>query len=146
MTRRHVHHNSFSRFYFSVFPHKTFDKFSKKIEKTVEFTIEKKSPNKSNFLVEFFCQKKKHCSIYTCEIYELFMFLWQLHHKEKHHLWCSKILTSQNIHFLSSFIGFKVPTILHIYLNNLISTNEKWKCLHFEPQFLYTSSKHFNLL
>jgi hypothetical protein len=145
MTRRYVHHRSFSRFYFSVFPYKTFGKFSKKIEKKLNLN-RKNSPNKSNFLVDFFCQNKIHCSFYTCEIHELFVFLWQLHHKKKCHLWCLRILTSQNIHFLSSFISFKVSTILHIYFNNLISTNEKWKCLHFEPQFLYTNSKHFNLL
>lgn len=126
MTRRHVHHHSFSRFYFSICPHKNLD--LKKNKKIAEFIVEKYSPNKSNFLLEFFCQNKIHCSFYTCEIYELFMFLWQLH------LWCLRILTLQNIHFLSFFIGFKVWTILHIYLNNLISSMKNG-CLHFEPQF-----------
>lgn len=145
MTKRHVHHYSFSRFHFSVFPHKTFGNFSKSILKIVEFTIEKYSPNKSIILLEFFPQNKIHCSFYTWNIWIVHVFMTTSSQGESSFIML-KDFNLTNIHFLSSFIDFKVSTILHIYLNNLISTNEKWKCLHFEPQFLYISSKHFNVI
>jgi hypothetical protein len=49
--------------------------FPKIYKKIVEFTVEKYSPNKSFFLLDFFCQNKIHCSFYIWNIWIVHVFM-----------------------------------------------------------------------
>ncbi len=61
-----------------------------------------------------------HRSFYTCEIYDFFVFLWHLHHKEKHHLWCLRILTSQTSTFFHLLSALKFQLFCISILTTLL--------------------------